>query len=242
MAKAAMGRLIFVSGTPGAGKTTIGEGLKRENSFVHFDGDVWSFGLTGFDPVEHSGQQPTPEQMEAEPSGDVKLLYRACFEEYWEKKVRSESPDLAAAEAFSAAMAAEVLKRRGSELCDRDVVVTNTVIERRVRDFLRVQFGPELEFVHLDVARGLLAGRVLGRLEKQAASEGKSLEEYVIVSDHLFPPHVKTLDERMAAITQDRSPPVEAIAPDEQNTVSITVTPDMDASAVLVEVQRCLGL
>merc|ERR1711865_51321 len=70
------GRLIFVSGTPGAGKTTIGEGLKRHNGFVHFDGDVWSFGLTGFDPVVHSGQQPTPEQMEAEPLRDIQLLYR----------------------------------------------------------------------------------------------------------------------------------------------------------------------
>jgi len=236
------GRLIFVSGTPGAGKTTIGEGLKRENGFVHFDGDVWSFGLTGFDAVEHSGQQPTPEQIESEPLGDVQSLYRACFEEYWQKKMRSESPDLSKAEAFCEAMAADVQKRRGSDLADRDLVITNTVIERRVRGFLQQQFGTELEFVHLDVAPGLLKRRVVGRLEKQAASDGKSLEQYVIDSDHLFPPHVKTLDERMEALTQNRSPPVEAIAVDELRTASITVTGDMDASAVLAGVQRCLGL
>ena len=34
MAATGTGRLIFVSGTPGAGKTTCGEGLKRENGFA----------------------------------------------------------------------------------------------------------------------------------------------------------------------------------------------------------------
>ena len=141
-AMAATGRLVFLSGTPGAGKTTTGEGLKRENCFAHFDGDVWCQGLTGFDPVEHSGLQATPEQMEAEPIEGVKSLYRACFDGYWEKKKRSESPDLAKAEAYYAAMAAEVLKRRDSELSGRDVVVTSTVIHREIRDLLRVQFWP----------------------------------------------------------------------------------------------------
>ena len=239
---AATGRLVFLSGTPGAGKTTTGEGLKRENGFAHFDGDVWCQGLTGFDPVEHSGLQATPEQMEAEPIEGVKSLYRACFDEYWEKKKRSESPDLAKAEAFYAAMAAEVLKRRDSELSGRDVVVTSTVIHREIRDLLRVQFGPEMEFVHLGVAPGLLASRVLGRIEKQAASDGKSLEEYVMASHHLFPPHMRTLEERMKGLTEDHSPPVQTISPDEQRTISITVTAEMDASAVLVEAQQCLKL
>ena len=115
------------------------------------------------------------------------------------------------------------------------------VRKTKVRDFLRLQFGPELEFVNLDVAPELLTRRIIGRVEKQAADAGKSLEEYVMENDQLFPPHAKTLDERMEMM-QQIPPPVEAIDSAEQRTVNIPETPEMDASAVLAEVQQGLGL
>lgn len=44
---------LFVTGPGGSGKTTLGENLKKQHGFVHWDADQW---LNGTHPIRDSGK------------------------------------------------------------------------------------------------------------------------------------------------------------------------------------------
>jgi adenylylsulfate kinase-like enzyme len=55
------GRLVFVTGASGSGKTTVGEALRQVYGFVHIDGDRWTAGLN---PVVDG--PPSQEELQTE--------------------------------------------------------------------------------------------------------------------------------------------------------------------------------
>ena len=58
---AGSGRLVFVTGASGSGKTTVGEALRQVYGFVHIDGDRWTAGLN---PVVEG--PPSQEELQTE--------------------------------------------------------------------------------------------------------------------------------------------------------------------------------
>jgi len=230
----AVGRLVFVSGHSGAGKTTLAEGLKKHYGFVHFDGESWMFGM---DPVAQSNVTPTAEILSKVPP-ERAALARDMTENCYNKISAGEEPMREAYERFYRAMLEDVRARR-AEMSGQDVVVSHAPYLRVMRDFCRTELGEDVTFLVINVPVVVLQERVKMRLTAFATAQGKSLEEFVM-QGHI--PGKDTFEERMESMMGNVKGLSEAVMPDEPNTFQLEVTPDSTPDTVLASACTCLGI
>eukprot|EP00927_Polykrikos_kofoidii_P062450 TRINITY_DN57262_c0_g1_i1.p1 TRINITY_DN57262_c0_g1~~TRINITY_DN57262_c0_g1_i1.p1 ORF type:complete len:238 (+),score=38.43 TRINITY_DN57262_c0_g1_i1:98-811(+) len=229
-----MGRLVFVSGHSGAGKTTLAEGLKKHHDFVHFDGESW---MCGLDPIAQSAVTPTAEML-ATVSPERAALAKDLSVNCYNKISAGEEPVSSSYENFYSAMLADVRSSR-AEFDGRDMVVSHAPYLRVMRDFCRAELGEELTVLVLNATVELLQDRVKKRLETFAVAQGKSLEEFIMQGDI---PGKDTFEDRMEAMMGNIRGLSEAVAEDEPNTFEIVVTPETGPDAVLIAACARLGI
>lgn len=229
-----MGRLVFVSGHSGAGKTTLAEGLKKHHGFVHFDGESW---MCGLDPIAESAVTPTAEmltQVSPERSALAKDMAANCYN----KISAGEEPAHSAYENFYGAMLTDVRACR-AEIDGRDMVISHAPYLRIMRDYCRAELGEELTVLVINAPVALLQDRVKKRLETFAAAQGKSLEEFIM---HGNIPGKDTFEERMQAMMANIRGLSEAVTQEEPNTFELMVTSDTGPDAVLAAACARLGI
>eukprot|EP00930_Biecheleria_cincta_P069439 TRINITY_DN57184_c0_g1_i1.p1 TRINITY_DN57184_c0_g1~~TRINITY_DN57184_c0_g1_i1.p1 ORF type:complete len:238 (+),score=43.11 TRINITY_DN57184_c0_g1_i1:121-834(+) len=229
-----MGRLVFVSGHSGAGKTTLAEGLKKHYGFVHFDGESW---MCGLDPVAQSAVTPTQEMLANVPPERVALA-KDMNENCYAKISAGQEPVHESYERFYAAMLKDVRACR-AESEERNMVISHAPYLKIMRNYCRAQLGEDLTVLVINAPVTLLQARVKKRLEAFAAAQGKSLEEFVMQGNI---PGKDTFDERMAAMMENVRGLSEGVTGDEPNTFEIEVTADMGPDAVLAAAFGCLGI
>mmetsp|Transcript_73817 Transcript_73817/g.130958 ORF Transcript_73817/g.130958 Transcript_73817/m.130958 type:complete len:235 (-) Transcript_73817:81-785(-) len=229
-----MGRLVFVSGHSGAGKTTLAEGLKKHYGFVHFDGESW---MCGLDPIAQSAVTPTAEML-AKVSPERAALAKDMAANCYNKISAGEEPVRSSYENFYGAMLADVRARR-AETDGQDMVISHAPHLRIMRDYCRAEMGEELTVLVINASVAVLQDRVRKRLETFAAAQGKSLEDFIMQGNI---PGKDTFEERMGAIMGNVRGLSEAVTKEEPNTFEIVVTSDTDPDAVLAAACACLGI
>lgn len=83
--------LVWVTGHPGAGKTTLGNEFRSRRGWLHFDGDMFSH---GGDPIRDTGI-PTKEQL-ASRDPERTRIYLEMAERGFGAMWRGETPPLSA--------------------------------------------------------------------------------------------------------------------------------------------------
>ena len=170
---------MWISGQSGSGKTSLGEALKQQHDFVHFDGDVFANGGV----PEHFSGIPTEEMLKG---GDphVRAAYGKMVEEGFGPLLRGEPcPPLAVWAPFHDLLCADVLRVWDAHP-DRSLAVSFAVYPRQVRDYVmsklpRGATPPATVMLVLNDAAGSAVQRKFRQVETAAAAAGQSVKEFL---------------------------------------------------------------
>lgn len=172
-----MSGLVFITGLSGAGKTTLGERLKLENNFLHFNVDVWAF---GGDAVVDSDKVPDA-AMNAKRDPEIKLLFDNMYENGIAKLLAGEEPVLSTFHEFFDRLVPAILEVRNNNP-ERDFVVTFSVYMRETRDYIRALLGQQLAFIVLNPSIEKVADRRVRHWQESAKERNQSLWQFLTTS------------------------------------------------------------
>ena len=197
------GKLIWVTGAPGLGKSTSGLYLSKMAGYVYYEADAWGMNVNPYIPpdVEEPSlatckQKPLrgvpQERLDAIDKGIKDFMAMIEGKDFEQKSLEN----------FYASMCKDILtekKRMGG-----DWVVAQAVPSRALRDHIRSQLGPELIFVVLSMPKEDQKARLIQRHGEESG----------------FLEHLEKMD-----IWE----PAEA---DEERTIDLQLTKDMDRKEV----------
>ena len=175
------GRLIWITGPPGLGKSTSAQLLSREHGYVYYEGDCF-FGLRNpYIPpdVENPSMAQTKQRKFV---GEGVKERRAICEKavkQWEARMEGKEVDNVALEAMYREMCKDIARERAR--LGGDWAIAVVLDSRSIRDFVRSrpqsppplittalsrsQLGPELEIVVLEMTLEEQMERIRGRHE-----------------------------------------------------------------------------
>merc|ERR1719219_946750 len=200
------GRLIWITGPPGLGKSTSAQLLSREHGYVYYEGDCF-FGLRNpyIPPNVDNPSLQSSKQRKLVGEG-VKERRAICEKavKQWEARMEGKEVDNVALEAMYREMCKDIARERAR--LGGDWAIAVVLHSQSMRDFVRSQLGPDLEIVVLEMTLEEQMERIRGRHEGS--------EDAV---------------EMMKAFFNFCEP----AGPEEANTIGITVTPGMSPDEVL---------
>jgi len=205
------GRLIWITGPPGLGKSTSAQLLSREHGFVYYEGDCF-FGLRNpyipADVENPSLAQATQRKFVGEGVKERRSICEKALKQ-WEAKMEGREVDVVALEAMYREMCKDIARERAR--LGGDWAIATVLDSRDIRDFVRSQLGPELEIVVLEMTLEEQMERIRGRHEgsEDAVDMMKAFYEFC-----------------------------ESAKPDEANTMGITVSPGMTPHDVILRILR----
>merc|ERR550517_909011 len=200
------GRLIWITGPPGLGKSTSAQLLSRENGFIYYEGDCF-FGLRNpyipADVESPSLHQTKQRKLVGEGVKERKAICDASVKQ-WEAMLQGKEADVGALEAMYREMCKDIARERAR--LGGDWAIATVIHSQSMRDFVRSLLGPELEIVVLEMTLEEQVERIKGRHEgnEDAVQMMKAFFEFC-----------------------------EPAGPEEANTIGITVTPGMSPGEVL---------
>mmetsp|Transcript_14299 Transcript_14299/g.28483 ORF Transcript_14299/g.28483 Transcript_14299/m.28483 type:complete len:207 (+) Transcript_14299:104-724(+) len=150
------GRIIFVTGRQGAGKSAVANELAAAHGFDHLDGDVWS-------------NQP-----------EVKGLLTALCDhmiKYRGAEQGSVADEPEAWQPFYSAMCAEAVNMNST--APAGLLVSHSLFRRAHRAFVQEQLGDQCIFLVLDPPPALALERAAKRCAEQYSAMGKSVDDWV---------------------------------------------------------------
>eukprot|EP01084_Bolivina_argentea_P078856 143094_1 len=174
-AKKDIGRLIFVTGRSGAGKTSLGESFKALDNFIHFDGDQYSYGAH---PIKDSGKIITTDTYSNRSKELIYAYDTQAHKNGYDALWRDEKPPLSVWTPYYKLLAEEI-KKVQSIYNDKNIIITQAAYPFIVRQYLRDILGNQLIFIIINVSTDILIKRVMDRMTKEGAEIGQTLEERV---------------------------------------------------------------
>lgn len=164
-------KLVWVTGAPGTGKTTLGNAFKERKQWLHYDGDMFTH---GGNPIVDTGI-PT-EEMLAKRDPELTRVYMAMVQNGYQAHVAGKNPPLSAFIPFHDVMCADVLRVWQSS--NKSIIVTQPVYPKQVREYISSKI-PNVEWIVLnDVANGAVERKVV-QTKSAAAAENKTLSEFL---------------------------------------------------------------
>ena len=158
------GRLVFLSGPPGAGKSSLAAAMALQAAYVYYEGDGFLFGVNPYVPP--AAEQPSVATGKQAPLVGPGMHARrdavAAFGQQFDVALGDYSRvDREGVEAFLTAMCEDIQAERAR--LGGDWAVAFAIPDLASRELVRRLLGPELVFVVLELSQELQAERVEGR-------------------------------------------------------------------------------
>ena len=154
-----VGKLLWITGRPGTGKSTIAQHISKTLGYVYYEGDAF-FGLVNpYIPpnknelISAVGQQT---RLKGIPQERLNVLakYSAAF-----KSMRyGQDFDMSSLEAGYDEMCKDIIRERAR--IGGDWVIAHSAKTKSLRDYIRKKLGPDLIFVALDMNKELQMRRL----------------------------------------------------------------------------------
>ena len=166
------GKILWISGMTGMGKTTTAKFLQDNEGFVNYEGDCFLMGLNpyvGSAPTgsSHFGTRPLTGISE-----ERKMICKAAMEKGYREILRGNPVDPKIWKDFYDILCEDVLKER--EKLGGNWVIGQAVYSKAARDTIRKRLGDDLIMVVLESREDDLQ---LERLAKRALGSGKVSKE-----------------------------------------------------------------
>merc|ERR1719193_1497236 len=203
------GRLIWITGPPGLGKSTSAQLLSREHGFIYYEGDCF-FGLRNpYIPADVENPSLAQTKQRKLVGKGVAERREICNQavKQWELKMAGKEYDVAAEEGMYREMCKDIARTRAR--IGGDWAIATVLDSPRIRDFVRGELGPELEIVVLSMTLEEQKARIRGRHEGN--------EDAVGLMEVFF----------------DMCKPA---GEDEPRTMGLTVTPEMTPHDVVAQI------
>jgi len=152
------GKLVWITGGTGMGKTTTSTYIKEKAGFVLYEGDCFLFGLNPYVGASAKGPSFWGTKMLRGISDERKKVCTKAMEDGYKKLLDGQEAPFSIWEDFYGMMCEEILSER--EKIGGDWVINQAVYTKEARDFIRSKLGSQLKFVFLDMDPDLQAARI----------------------------------------------------------------------------------
>jgi len=146
-----LGKFLWITGAPGLGKSTVAQLLAKKHGFIFYEGDCFMFSRNPFLPA--NVEQPTLAQFQQKPlrGAEVQERQKLISKVYVEgaKFMTGEKYDEKIMLAYIESLVTDLKTQRAR--IGGDWAVAGTVQTKKMRDHARKQFGPNLQFIVLDM-------------------------------------------------------------------------------------------
>jgi len=157
------GRLIWITGPPGFGKSTTAQLLSREHGYVYYEGDCF-FGLRNpYIPADVENPSLAQMRQRMLVGSGMEQRREICQQgtRQWEAKMRDESWEVEPMEALYREMCRDIKRERAR--LGGDWAIATVIHSRSLRDFVRRELGPELEIAVVEMSLEQQVERIRAR-------------------------------------------------------------------------------
>ena len=177
------GKIIWLSGAPGMGKSTSAQMLGRDHGYVYYEADCFASMKNPY--IDLYVENPSLAQIKQKnlkgPGADVRLEMLGKTTDMWLDIMGGKAFDREIMRMYYAAMAEDVgseKKRIGG-----DFAVAHVIMLKEIRDKMREWLGPDLIFVHLEMSQEDRRARVMDR--HQGSTDAADLMDVSKYQDEL---------------------------------------------------------
>ena len=156
------GKLLWLSGAPGLGKSTCGLLLARNEGYVYYEADAFMGHLNPYVPVdvdEPSLATLTQNALKGVPQDRIDVVTEAM--DHMIALMKGKEYDFDKAASFYTAMSKDIAREQ--KRIGGDFVIAQAVPTRAFRDHIRAQLGPNLIFVVLHMSKEDQTARIKRR-------------------------------------------------------------------------------
>jgi len=164
------GKLVWLTGGTGMGKSTTATYMKENAGFVHYEGDCFIYGINPYVGAAPQGSSLFGPRVLRGISEERKAACQRAFDGYKNLKEGKEA-EASIWEDLYALMCDEISSER--EKVGGDWLINQGVYKRAARDLIRSKLGDKVKFVFLDMSPELQASR----LAKREKGYGEITEE-----------------------------------------------------------------
>jgi len=208
-----IGKLLWITGSPGLGKSTSAQLLAAKYGFVFYEADCFAACKNPYVPTDV--ENPSLAQRFQKPLvGDFleeRRKLSSKFADICEDIIAGNDYEKEGFKQYYDAMCADILKERAR--IGGDWVVAGVVLNKEVRNWIRSALGPELMIINLCMTREDTRDRLVSR--------NKGTNDFVDV----------------LLVVHDIC---EAVEDDEKQAVNIIVTKDMTEHDVIERIKECI--
>ena len=156
------GKILFLSGPPGAGKSTTGQYLAKQKGWVYYEADCFASAVDPFIPLDVDEPSLAQMKQKAIKGRSVEILesMKTCFPEF-EKMIKHMPYDVENVKPFFRILAQDIVRHK--QRLGGNFAVAQAVPTRVLRDCMKDIFGPQGIFVVLLLTKETNAKRVASR-------------------------------------------------------------------------------
>ena len=213
------GKLLWLSGPPGAGKSTTAQLLAKDHGMVYYEADGFLNMINPYIPLDVP--EPSLAQFHQKPvtgrsRKTMEILLRSLLE--FPKFAEGQEVDLEVINTWYTEMAQDILREKNK--IGGSWAVAQAVPKQSMRDTIKKVLGDQCIFVVLSLSSETNAKRIGVRHADMDEASRNSLQEWMNNMYQLY----------------------ELAGDDEENAVNVEIGPDMDkyqvAQAILQKVQK----
>ena len=165
------GKLVFITGPPGSGKSTIAGTLAKTKNWVYYEGDGFLFGFNPYvSPDESQVDARSKRPALIGPGMAARGMALPAYMLNHHMLKTGKTTDSYPSDYFHRLMALDIVVERAR--VGGDWVVSYALCDTHDRDIFRGVLGDQVVFVVLDISVDLVKERLVGREKSEEELEG----------------------------------------------------------------------